>query len=70
MNRKEFIQSSVRWMMLGSIMAFTGLLTYRRRIGPETACPALQVCSNCSSSRSCTLPENKKYLEDEKEQKD
>ena len=69
MNRKEFIQSSVRWLMLGTILAFTGLLAYRRRIGPGTACPALQVCSSCRKSGSCTLPENKKYLEDEKEQK-
>ena len=69
MNRKEFIHASVRWMMLGIILVFTGLLAYRRHIGPGTGCPAHQLCKNCSRSGSCTLPEYKKYLKDEKEKK-
>jgi len=69
MNRKEFIEASVRWLMLGTILVFTGLLAYRKRIGPGTGCPVRQSCSNCRESGSCTLPEYKNYLEDEKEKK-
>ncbi len=69
MNRKEFIQASVRYLMLCTILAFTGLLAYRRRIAPGTGCPSRQNCSNCRRSDSCSLPGYKKYLEDEKEKK-
>ena len=70
MNRKEFIQASVRWTLLGTLLALTGFLVSRKSISRGTGCRPGWLCNNCALSGTCALPEYQKYLEDEKEKKD
>jgi hypothetical protein len=70
MNRKEFIQASARWFLSGTLLALTGFLASRKSISRGTGCRPGWLCSRCTRSGTCTLPEYQKYLEDEKEKKD
>jgi hypothetical protein len=69
MDRKEFIKTSGRWMILGVLTAFTGGLVLKRRISVnKDACSISSGrCRECAILASCNLPEAVKLRNDEKE---
>jgi hypothetical protein len=68
MDRKEFIRTSGRWVILGALTFFTGGLVVSRRIsGKRDECKVLSGgCRECSFLAKCTLPEAVKLRNNEK----
>jgi hypothetical protein len=68
MDRKEFIRTSGRWIILGGLIVFTGGLLLKNRIsGNKNTCGnSTGPCRECASVASCTLPEAVKFRNDEK----
>jgi len=69
MDRKEFIRSSGRWMILGVLTVFTAGLVIRKKISAniDTCIISSGRCRECDILYSCNLPEAVKFRKDEKE---
>ncbi|NOY95264.1 MAG: hypothetical protein GXO81_02590 [Chlorobi bacterium] len=57
MDRKEFIHSSGRWLLLAIIGLVTGFLALNKRIEKDPECVVLPVCRGCNQFSKCTLPQ-------------
>ncbi len=57
MNRKKFIQTGGRLLLLGGIAASTGYLVVNKKV--TTACSVSPVCENCGKFSKCELPQAK-----------
>jgi hypothetical protein len=68
MERKEFIRTSGRWMILGVLAFITGSLILRKKISvSENACGISKgPCRDCAVLATCTLPEALKIKNNEK----
>ncbi|MCB8995134.1 MAG: hypothetical protein H6538_05960 [Bacteroidales bacterium] len=62
MNRKEFINTSVRLTILASIAAVIAVFAFRRQISPGV-CSEREQCNACSKNSRCSLPEAIKFRE-------
>jgi hypothetical protein len=67
MDRKEFIRTSGRWMILSLITAFSAGLIVKRQISHGNACNISDPCSQCGSLSACNLPKALKFRKDEQE---
>lgn len=55
MNRKKFIQSGGRLLLLGGLATISGFLVYNKKV--TTSCSVSPACSNCGIFGSCSLPQ-------------
>jgi len=55
MNRKNFIQTTGRILLLGGLAGATGYLAGNRKV--DTACSVSPVCRECRQFAACTLPQ-------------
>ncbi|HPF51374.1 MAG TPA: hypothetical protein PK335_07345 [Draconibacterium sp.] len=55
MNRKKFIQSGGRFLLLGGLATISGYLVWNRKV--TTTCSVSPACSNCGKFESCQLPQ-------------
>jgi hypothetical protein len=55
MERREFIKSIFRNIILTGILLFSGYLIFREK--SENACEFDFICKNCKKLSSCDLPE-------------
>ena len=53
MKRRKFLAQSTRWMMVGGLLATSGLLVFRRSNGNPEDCYVTAFCQGCSQSRTC-----------------
>jgi hypothetical protein len=68
MERKEFIRTSGRWVILGVLAVITGSLIIRKKISvSENVCGISKgPCRDCAFLATCTLPEAVKIKSHEK----
>jgi len=68
MNRKEFIRTSGRYIILVGLTVLTGGLALKNKVSAnkKTCSISKGPCSECASFTSCTLPEAVKLKNDEK----
>jgi len=57
MNRKKFIQTSGRLLLLGGMAASTGYLVVNRKVTAN--CSVSPACENCGIFAKCELPQAK-----------
>lgn len=57
MDRKSFLRSGARWMLLGLLAGMVLFLVKKQRISPDFACAENEFCKNCSKFGSCNLPQ-------------
>jgi hypothetical protein len=58
MNRKEFLKTGGRFLMLGGMAASTGYLIFNKQVKAE--CTVSPTCKNCIKLSDCEKPEVKK----------
>jgi len=58
MNRKDFIKTSGRFLLLGGIAASTGYLVVNKKV--TASCSVSPACKDCSKLAKCEKPEVKK----------
>ncbi len=63
MDRKQFIKSSGRWILLSAMGIFSGYLVVNHKIGENEDC-RLPGCSNCSKLKGCGLQQAEKFRQD------
>jgi len=67
MNRKEFIKTGGRFLILGGMAATTGYLVANQKV--DTTCSVSPACQKCGQFSSCELPQaidNKKDVQPNK----
>jgi len=57
MNRKEFIRSGGRVLILGGMAVSTGYLFAKRKV--DLTCTTSSTCKECSELSACKLPQAK-----------
>lgn len=67
MNRKEFIKTGGRILLLGGFAIFSGYLFVTKRISKTKVCPINDNCSNCNKFTACELPQATKTKTDGEE---
>jgi hypothetical protein len=60
-NRRDFIKTSTRGLILGGLTLMTGVLLFREESQGEDRCNFDFVCGNCSKLKGCKLPEATDY---------
>lgn len=55
-SRREFIQSFVRYLILGGLFSMAGFLFARREKSSKKDCVSPDICRNCSLLKKCDLP--------------
>lgn len=55
MNRKEFIKTTGRILILGGITASTGYLVLNKKV--KAICSVSPTCENCTKLQKCELPQ-------------
>jgi hypothetical protein len=55
MNRKEFIKTGGRFLILGGMAATTGYLVANQKV--DTTCSVSAACKNCGQFSECELPQ-------------
>jgi hypothetical protein len=58
-NRREFLKTSARTILLGGLVFGSGYLIFREKPGNADACNFDFACKNCKRLSSCNLPEAK-----------
>jgi hypothetical protein len=58
-NRREFIKTSARTVLLGGLVLGSGYLIFREKPGNTDACNFDFACKSCKRLTSCNLPETK-----------
>ena len=62
-NRREFITKSVRWLLLGGLLA--GMAALLRRPHSHAPCAAPAACQSCGRLPSCSEPQAEQIREHE-----
>lgn len=62
MNRKKFIETGGRLLMLGGLAAASGYLVLNRKV--TTTCSISPTCQNCGKVSACINPEVKNLREE------
>jgi hypothetical protein len=57
MNRRNFIETTGRGILLGGLAIVSGVLVSRRQVSRDTQCSAYFQCKNCGRLSRCQLPE-------------
>ncbi len=65
MNRREFINSFFRYILLIVISLFSGYLLFKTK--SEESCKLNFFCKSCQLNKKCNLEQAKKYRNDKKE---
>jgi hypothetical protein len=65
MNRKKFIQTGGRLLLLGGLAASTGYLVVNRKV--TASCSVSPTCQNCGKFESCVLPQAEEVKNGKKE---
>lgn len=55
MNRKEFIKTGGRFLILGGMAATTGYLVVNKKV--DATCSVSSACQNCGEFVKCDLPQ-------------
>ncbi len=55
MNRKKFIQTGARLLLLGGLAATSGYLVANKKV--TTTCSISPTCKNCGKFELCQLPQ-------------
>lgn len=64
MNRKDFILTGGRIIILGGIAASAGYLIVKKKI--DTTCSVSSACEKCSRLSDCDLPQTKEVRDEDK----
>lgn len=64
MNRKEFIKTGGRFLILGGMAATTGYLVANQKV--DTTCSVSLICQKCGQFSECQLPQAIETRQDEK----
>lgn len=64
MDRKEFLKTGGRLMLLGGIAASTGYLFLNNRV--DAKCTVSSTCVNCGKFSKCELPQVKEVKDGKK----
>lgn len=56
-NRREFLKTSVRTILLGGLVLGSGYLIFREKPENADTCNFDFACKNCKRLSACTLPE-------------
>ncbi|HZH74175.1 MAG TPA: hypothetical protein VFD91_16890 [Mariniphaga sp.] len=64
MNRKEFIRSGGRVLILGGMALSTGYLFARKKV--DLTCSSSSACKECSELSACKLPKAKELKDGKK----
>ena len=64
MNRKEFIKTGGRLLMLGGISASAGYLILNNKV--TASCSVSPTCNNCGKYSKCELPQAKEEKDGKK----
>jgi hypothetical protein len=67
MDRKEFIRTSGRLIILGFLTALSAAFILKRQVSVPKTCDKAGQCNGCASLLSCNLPEAVKLRKDERE---
>jgi hypothetical protein len=57
MNRKKFLKTAGRFLILGGITASSGYLLVNRKV--TAGCSVSATCENCGKFQKCKLPQAK-----------
>ena len=57
MNRKDFVKTSGRFLLLAGITVSSGFLVIRNKV--TTTCTISSACKNCGKFSACELPQAK-----------
>jgi len=66
MNRKEFIKSTGRILILGAMAATTGYLVVNKKV--DATCSVSSACQKCGQFAKCELPQALETKQNEKQQ--
>jgi hypothetical protein len=64
MNRKDFIKTSGRILILGGMAASAGYLVVSNKV--DTTCSAASACLKCGKFSECELPQAKEVKDEQK----
>lgn len=62
-NRREFLKTSVRTILLGGLVLGSGYLIFREKPENNEACNFGFACKNCKRLPACNLPEARTQLQ-------
>ncbi len=62
-NRREFLKTSARTVLLGGLVLGSGYLIFREKPGNAEACNFDFACKNCNRLSLCNLPEARTQLQ-------
>lgn len=65
MERRDFLRSGLRGVIIAVLAAISGVFIYRNYTTQET-CEFTHPCKDCKSLNSCSKPEGLKYKKDQK----
>lgn len=63
MNRKDFLKTTTRLLILGGITASTAYLLTNKKV--TASCSVSPTCQNCGKAVACENPEVKKLREED-----
>lgn len=61
MDRKQFIQTTVRTSILALMAGLVAVFVKRESIAPGSECELDFQCKKCNKLKACTLPEAENY---------
>jgi hypothetical protein len=64
MNRKDFIKTTGRMLILGGMAVSTGYLVANKKV--DAACSVSLTCQKCGKFSSCELPQAKEVADGKK----
>jgi len=69
MKRRNFIDRSGRWILLGGLLGTSGFLAWRRQFGDPNNCFSNPFCKSCNLFASCDVVAELKIKSNEKQQR-
>lgn len=66
MNRKEFISTAARLIILSVMAVLVGVFAFKGKLTGESTCPDSKYCKGCSKLAKCSLPNALKERSDDK----
>ncbi|MDQ2178032.1 MULTISPECIES: hypothetical protein [Marinifilum] len=65
MERRDFLRSGLRGLIIAGLAAISGVFVYRNYTTKET-CEFTTPCQDCKQLKSCKKPEGLKFKRDQK----
>jgi len=62
MNRKEFLKSAGRMVILAGMAGIVAVFYQKKQLSLYADCPTGIACKKCNKLSTCTLPEAKKEI--------